>query len=326
MAIFAAQSLKKMFSDHEESDWDFAPLDHANPQAILPDMPVEAGSRSPVAEAAIVWLDDFVQSLMADARGSHGGVDPVHAADFARPGSGGGGTGGTGGTTGTLYTQYPSGSADGSAGYDILILFKGTWTAPLQAAFTKAADFLTSLIDKDIGGGATLKGQYVDDLCITAELKAIDGVGNILGQAGPTAVWSATELTATGQMQFDSADAQSFANLGLWDDIVFHEMMHTLGFGSLWNYGVNPLAVETGKYTGAAGLAAYQAVNPTATYIPVETAGGSGTAGSHWSEATFTNEIMTGWIDSSNVLSSFSIASLADLGYHLGSTPATSPI
>src|SRR5690348_11451654 len=96
-----------------------------------------------------------------------------------------------------LLTTYNAGSADGEAGYDIRIDFKGTgWTADLQKAFEDAADYFTKVITQDIGGGATYNGVYIDDLYITAQLTSIDGVGGILGQSGPTGEWRATGLPA----------------------------------------------------------------------------------------------------------------------------------
>jgi Leishmanolysin len=248
-------------------------------------------------------------------------VDGVFDAKGGKPGSGGG-SGGTGSTT----TSYLSGSANGTAGYDIWIEFKGSgWTTDLQSAFKNAADYFTKVITADIGGGGSINGgPVIDDLYVSAELANIDGTGGILGQAGPQYVWSANELTAQGMMQFDVADASSYLSKGLWDDIVTHELMHVLGVGSLWNYGANPLAAVAGQYTGAAALAAYKAaVNPNATFIPVETDGGAGTAGAHWDDATLKNELMTGYINNDgnaatitdNYLSKFSVMSLQDLGY-----------
>jgi len=195
--------------------------------------------------------------------------------------------------------------------------FLGTgWTSTLQKAFIDAADYLTKVITADIGGGGTINGKRVDDLYVSAELKSIDGVGGILGQAGVTNVWTSNELSASGMMQFDSSDAINYLGMGLWDDIVTHELMHVVGFGSLWNYGNNPLVVTPGQYTGSAALAAYnQATNSNNTFIPLETNGGSGTAGVHWAESSFGNELMTGYINNSNYLSKFSVMSLADLGY-----------
>ena len=250
-------------------------------------------------------------------------ITVLDSLSFAKGGGpGGGGT--TGGSGGTV-SQYLAGSADGTAGYDILIDFKGTgWTADLQKAFIQMADYLTQVVTDDIGGGGLYRGKVIDDLYVTAELKSIDGVGGVLGQAGPSAIWTATDLTAVGQMQFDIADAQTYLGKGLWDDIVAHEFMHVLGFGSLWNYGSHSL-VSGSQYTGALALAAYQTTHAGETFIPVETDGGSGTAGSHWDEAALGNELMTGYINddgnpattNDNYLSEFSIMSLGDLGYHV---------
>ena len=56
---------------------------------------------------------------------------------------------------------------------------------------------------------------------------------------------------------------------------------------------------------------------------PVEDQGGPGTADSHWREATFDNEILTGFVNAGfNPLSAVSIASMADLGYAVDCTTA----
>ena len=151
---------------------------------------------------------------------------------------------------------------------------------------------------------------------ISAELGSIDGVGGILGQASANNIWSKNELTASGTMQFDLADTLKYQASGLWDDIVTHEFMHVLGFGSLWNYGSNPLVPTSGQYIGSAALSAYkQVTNANNLYIPVETDGGTGTANSHWDEVARGSELMTGYINDTNVLSKYSVMSLADLGY-----------
>jgi hypothetical protein len=263
---------------------------------------------------------DFGNAALGGGPSDAGEVTQLEMMSSAKGGQPGGGGGGGGGG---VLTEYLSGSANGEAGYDIWIQFKGSgWTADLQQAFTHAADYFTTVITDDIGGGGRIRKMTVDDLYVTAEVKAIDGGGGILGQAGPTSVWTASELTAAGQMQFDIADALTYLGKGLWDDIVTHELMHVLGFGSLWNYGTNPL-VSGNQYLGQNALAAYQETHPGALFIPVEDGGGSGTAGSHWDEEALANELMTGYIDddqdsatiNDNQLSEFSVMSLADLGY-----------
>lgn len=280
-------------------------------------------------ENAAFGVSELVHRARPDFYAAHADVPVAHYHDsgtdityldmsFDARGGGHGG-GGSGGGSGGVLTDYFSGSGNGDAGFDIWIQFKGTeWSADLQQAFKNAADYFTTVIVDDIGGGGLYRGKTIDDLYLTAELKVIDGSGGVLGQSGPTAVWSATDLTAAGQMQFDTADARDFFNLGLWDEIVTHEIMHVLGFGSLWNYDSHSL-VTNFQYTGAEGLAAYKEVNPDATYIPVESDGGSGTAGAHWDEETLSNELMTGYLDpADNYMSEYSIMSLGDLGYNIG--------
>jgi hypothetical protein len=65
-------------------------------------------------------------------------------------------------------------------------------------------------------------------------------------------------------------------------------------------------------------VAQYDAIfGVTTAYVPVESQGGSGTAGSHWSDSLFNNELMTGYINSGklNPLSKVTVGSLQDLGY-----------
>lgn len=246
------------------------------------------------------------------------------------------GIGSTGtGSTDTVLTAYTSGSetVSDASEYNITINFKGTWTSSLQQVFTKVADRITAMMSPDDGDvqnvtvyGARGKPVAVDDIVITAELKAIDGPGNILGQAGPTALRTdATAdpyLPATAIMQFDKADAPYYLAGSLWDEIVLHEMMHSIGFGSIWGYKD---LVSGASYIGPSAIAEYNAqVDQDYDSIPLETDGGWGTAGSHWSEDVFDEELMTGYLDDyagtvPDPLSSMSVASLADLGYELRS-------
>ena len=222
--------------------------------------------------------------------------------DFAKGGSGSGGGGSTSGSG--LPSTYTAGA---SGDYNITIQFKGTWTTDLYSGFTTVADKLCDYIVEDLPN-VFYKGKLIDDIVITAELKPIDGEGGILGQAGPTAIRTGTYLPALASMQFDSADAAAYLEDELWDDIVLHEMLHSIGFGTIWPYLD---VVDRTTFVGE---------NATAVYggpIPIEQEGGSGTAGSHWDEETFDNELMTGYINASNVVLDMTWASLADIGYTL---------
>lgn len=139
---------------------------------------------------------------------------------------------GGGGDTETVTDTYVTGLNDGiddSIQYNIEIQFVGEWTDEMKSAFIASADYLASLVAEDVEDAVDSNGTVYDDLVITADLDAIDGVGGVLGQAGPTGVRSDTGIPAVGQMTFDEADAQAYYDVGLFDDIVLHEMMHVMG-------------------------------------------------------------------------------------------------
>ena len=241
-------------------------------------------------------------------------IDWAAASGGAAGKPGGGGGGGGGGLSFSPYTTTAS-------LYNITVEFKGSaWSQDLHDVFVGAADRLAKLITDDIPNvKVIMQGgmRVVDDLLITAELKNIDGEGGILGQAGPTSLRTGSYLPATASMQFDSADAAKYFTAGLFDEIVTHEMLHSVGFGTIWSY--LGLAANS-LFTGANAVAAYNDLlhGGSVTGVPLETGGGSGTADSHWSEAVFNNELMTGYINLvSDPLSRMTVASLQDLGYHV---------
>jgi len=252
---------------------------------------------------------------------------------FARPagagsggggGGGGNGNGGGGGEDPNVLASYLSGADESGAytGYNIEIVFQGTWTSELQQAFIDASEYLSDVIVGDVID-VFYRGKDIDDIRIEASLENIDGTGGILGQAGPTAVRTAeyNYLPAAGIMEFDSADADSYAATGQWYDIVLHEMIHTLGFGeTIW--GLNGLISGANTsdplFTGANALSVYEAQSGEtgAAGVPLEGDGPEGTRDSHWDEQTFGAELMTGYLDEAGVyVSDMTIASLEDLGY-----------
>ena len=201
--------------------------------------------------------------------------------------------------------------------FNIEVVFKGTgWTDALKDTFIKASEYLSTIITGDL---PDVNG--IDDVRIEAQITDIDGVGGILGQAGPTSLRGPANgwLTSEGIMEFDVADADDFLAQDLFDDIVLHEMMHVLGVGTLWDIlGLTTGSVQAGnmEFVGANAMLAYATEFGGSGGVPVETDGGSGTAGGHWDEDTFGNEIMTGYLNSEpTYVSSMTVASLEDLGY-----------
>jgi hypothetical protein len=125
-------------------------------------------------------------------------------------------------------------------------------------------------------------------------------------------------------VKMDSADAASLLSKGIWDDFALHEMLHAMGFGTAWS--AMGLVKDYGgdlRFTGTNATKVYNAQypliagpDPLSDYgVPIETDGGSGTAGVHWDDATFKNEIMTGTLNYTNTVSDMTVAALQDMGY-----------
>lgn len=231
--------------------------------------------------------------------------------------------------------------------FDIIINVTGSPTPSQVAAFTAAEAFWESIIlshQDDVG-------EFLGPT-INADIRAIDGPGGILGQAGPTNIGTSTPgdytYTTAGIMQFDSADVLNLENAGVFDDVILHEMGHVIGIGTLWNTSSLPLQFRrqqiytpgSGQYTGAFGLAAYNSeFNQSGTFVPVELGGGPGTANAHWDEVNggagptglvsnitgmdLRDELMTGWLNTGNpqFISSLTVQSLMDIGYNVAPVP-----
>jgi hypothetical protein len=230
--------------------------------------------------------------------------------------------------------------------------------ATIQAAFAAAAsrwsqvivgDLPNStqnlpLVNVDFGGqvGITpcspaLSGAaaQIDDMVIFADIRPIDGVGQVLG--GATDAISRTDgTTITGCMIFDLDDLGDLETLGILGDVILHEMGHVIGIGSKWAQkgllvGNCPVGSIRPYFTGSSARQAFLGSlisSFTDSIVPVEGSVGGlglapspcppdGTRDSHWGEFPLTNELMTGFVDvpGPNPLSAFTAASVRDIGY-----------
>lgn len=234
--------------------------------------------------------------------------------------------------------------------FDIQILFKpGTITPSQQAVFQQAASRWSEVITGDLTdvsgvtqsevnlcrSGFTFSGT-VDDLLILAEGEPIDGPGKVLGSAGACYLrGSATGFPFMGRMRFDTADLDAMEANGSLFGVILHEIGHILGINeSSWrSHGLIEMnAASCGlsddvRYTGPIGKSRWHALGGSGD-VPLENNKVTGTACSHWREATFGNELMTGYIALEAALSTLTIGALDELGYdvdYLVADPYTLP-
>ncbi len=223
-----------------------------------------------------------------------------------------------------------------SSVFDISFNFDG-YTASQQAVFNSAGAFWENIITGYQTGINGMSG-----IVVNAESKAIDGVGNVLGSAGPqfTTIRDGYTLTTQGRVSLDTADVSNMETNGRLLDVIKHELGHIIGFGTLWTQNAVYIT-DSGEYTGAQALATYQAeFDPLATFVPVELGGAEGTKNGHWDENNngagptgivdadgndMRYELMTGWINTPIFISDTTKASFADIGYSVNLTAVPVP-
>lgn len=233
----------------------------------------------------------------------------------------------------------------------INLSFSGAMTPGQQQTFVDAAKFWNTVITGyDLSYNWNGQAQ-AHGLTITASLPEIDGIGSVLGSAGPTSITYydnnplglpsvALQYATTGIMQFDAADVGVMVASKTFYGVVLHEMAHVIGFGTLWTTQTNLnstvfnlYADGTGQYVGANALSQWQSEfnRPFDTFVPVELGGGSGTANGHWNEndggypstgirsadtgMDLSNELMTGWASETFFVSRATLGAIDDLGY-----------
>jgi hypothetical protein len=220
--------------------------------------------------------------------------------------------------------------AETTSPFQIEVRFIGGLTDSQKEVFAKAADRWVRVIVGDLETAIVrdFTGEVViDDLLIDAEGVPIDGVDsvpNVLGEAGPTrfrsdAATSGAGLPAKGHMRFDSADLAEMEEQSTLLDVITHEMGHVLGIGTIWTDfgllkdfpGPDPTFVGPGAMEECSKLTGRDSAP-----VPVANVGGPGSAGGHWRETVFDNELMSPNISArDNPLSRLTAASLGDLGY-----------
>lgn len=241
-----------------------------------------------------------------------------------------------------------------SSGFAMEIRFAGTVPAQLRDEVLAERDRWQRVITGDLGDvtvdslkvdgpdrcfgedvGLDPITETIDDLVVYVRTDSIDGPGMVLAQAGPCflrlddADDHYPPLPLIGSMTIDSADVSGLRGSGRIGDVILHEFGHTLGFsGFMWQFqggagdDVGPHQLVVGantsdpRFVGPLAVREYRDAGGSGTSAPIESGGGDGTAGSHWRETVFDDELMTGFINfGDNPLSAVTIGSLADMFY-----------
>ncbi|CAM9289939.1 unnamed protein product, partial [Scytosiphon promiscuus] len=202
----------------------------------------------------------------------------------------------------------------------ITVDFIGTWTQSRQDVFQSAADRWAEVLTHIPCTGTNGDGGSAGELVITSTLESIDGPSGTLGFAGPRGIWNECQgISYSGEMTFDLDDIDDMESQGTFEGVILHEMGHVIGVGTLWGECSEcdeandpewkcPLAAQV--YNDLAGNAA----DSPADIIELD--GGEGTGCGHFSEETFEDELMTGYVNAGSMpLSKITTASLADRGY-----------
>lgn len=212
------------------------------------------------------------------------------------------------------------------AGIDITLNLTG-FTTSQTLLFEQAESFWENAL-AGYQPGITLTGPI-----ITGNSAVIDGVGGILGSAGPTGTTAqgGFVLATSGVMNFDTADLANLESQGRFLPVIQHEMAHVLGFGTLWTN--NDVYINnSGQFTGTNALLEWQTEFGQAadSFVPVELGGQPGTRNGHWDEVDggaglvgitdglgrdMRDELMTGWLNNETFVSRMTLASFEDIGF-----------
>lgn len=195
----------------------------------------------------------------------------------------------------------------------------------------------------DCGGwGRATEGAFIDDMFLIVNIRPL--AANVLGQATVCGYRYDDETSVIGILTLNSTALSSYAGTETLNNIIFHEIGHTLGYGIMWYSDKFAYIPETAcvsldqigdpMFTGPLAVKEWQAAGKTGN-PPVENAGGAGTACSHWRKTAFKTEVMTGYIEpvgTAQQASRITLASMADLGFTVDMSkadnytpPATAP-
>ncbi len=220
-----------------------------------------------------------------------------------------GGTLGIASSTGTILND--DNASPTTSKFNIQLYFAENVPDNYKVIFQNAAEKWESIITEDIPDFGS-----VDDIAINIKTPYIDGKENVLGKAEFDVKRPVTNLPSWSHINLDSADIDLMIKNNIAESVIFHEMAHALGFGSLWK--IDNLA-NGHNYTGTHALAEYRTISGIvdAGWIPLESDLDAKSNDVHWAENIFDSELMTPVSESSPPMpiSRMTIAAFEDLGY-----------
>ncbi|BDM78811.1 hypothetical protein AM10699_16800 [Acaryochloris marina MBIC10699] len=199
------------------------------------------------------------------------------------------------------------------------IYFIGDFTKNQKVCFQLAAERWGEIIHNNLPI-VRLHGEIIEGVLIYAVAVALDGESKILAQSSPLHLRKETLLPATGIIEFDKDDLSRIEDSGNLVSLIFHEIGHILGFGSLWEkkglvQGLgtsNPIYIGKNAMREYAKLVGYDFPIP----IPIENSGEKGSLYGHWRESILGSEIMTSYLGKEyNPISNITLAAMEDIGY-----------
>lgn len=221
--------------------------------------------------------------------------------------------------------------------FHVDVRFFGPDMTPEQKAlFTTAAARISAVIVGAVSdvtyGGLSVSGvcgvpglptldETIHSIVLFASVQPIDGPGAILAESGPCLLRSGSGFPSIAVMLFDVEDLAGISSRGILQDVITHEMLHSVGFGTIWDQkGVLAGAgTATSAFTGPRARQSCVddgGATTCANTVPVENDGIPGTADAHWRESVFGSELMTGFVNNGGMpLSAITVGSLADIGY-----------
>jgi hypothetical protein len=159
-----------------------------------------------------------------------------------------------------------------------------------------------------------LNGAFIEDVVVLMGIEPFDGPGKTLARGGPCGYSRGMlPVVISGQMSLDEADVAS-APADYLEKIIWHEIGHAMGIGTLWQGSLTGAGTPDPRYTGTHGQSEWEDLaGSVAGGVPVQP-----NLEAHWDEGWFDSEIMTPTAEGpfgNMPISRVTIGALVDLGW-----------